>query len=163
MLGQVRQLSPVVRLGLVAAAGALALARPDPAACQAARAEAPAWTASVEAGPSVRGERGAAVITLTARGGFHVNEEYPLSFRPTGVPELGLVKERYGKVDGLVLEPCASGGKDACTAKLPVAFTPVASGTLTLAGTLAFSVCNPEKCLIEQAELGVPIDVAEPR
>jgi hypothetical protein len=111
----------------------------------------------------VRGERGAAVITLTARDGFHVNEEYPLSFRPAAVPELGLDKERYGKVDGLVLEPCEAGGKDACTAKLPVAFTPTASGTLTLAGTLAFSVCNPEKCLIEQAELGVPIDVAERR
>jgi len=136
--------------------------QPATAACQAAHAEATAWTATAAAGSGVRGEPGTAVITLTARGGFHVNEEYPLSFRPTAVPALGLAKQRYGKADGLVLEPCAAGSKDACTATLPVAFTPTATGTLTMAGTLSFSVCNPEKCLIEQAELGVPIDVAEP-
>ena len=29
-------------------------------------------------------------------------------------------------------------------------------------GTLSFSVCNPEKCLIQKAELAVPVQVSEP-
>ena len=147
----------VIALLLVAAG----LLRPTMASCQPARAEAAEWTAAVEAARGVRGEPGTALITLTARGGFHVNEEYPLNFRPATVPALGLAKTRYAKADGLVLEPCAD-GKDACTAMLPVAFAPTAAGMLTMSGTLSFSVCNPEKCLIEKTELGVPIDVAEP-
>lgn len=149
-----RALVPIALVALLAA--------PLPASSQGSDAAASAWTVSARAEPAALGKPAALGVRLVARDGFHINEEYPLNFRPATSAMVDFTKPRFDKEDGLVLEPCAAEGKDACSARLPVTFTAKASGTLTVAGTLNFSVCNPEKCLIEQVALAVPVDVAAP-
>jgi hypothetical protein len=59
-----------------------------------------------------------------------------------------------------VLEPCAAGAAEACRARLPIAFTPRTAGPFSVGGTLSFSVCSAEKCLIRKVDLAVPVEVA---
>ncbi|MBL8955340.1 MAG: hypothetical protein JNK82_31490 [Myxococcaceae bacterium] len=76
-------------------------------------------------------------VTVKTASGYHVNDEYPVSFQPEG-------GERLQLKDVVTKTACESGGGFSCTAV--VAFPNVA-------GTLAFSVCSEEKCLIEKVAI----------
>jgi len=147
--------------GLVALAASIALARAAAIAQDGSRSEAAEWVANARAGRAVAGAAARLEVEIAARGGFHINDEYPLNFRPTPSEGATFPKRRFDRDDGLALEPCATGGRDACVARLPVPFTPKEPGPLSLSGTVHFSVCNPEKCLIQKVELAVPVEVLE--
>jgi hypothetical protein len=124
------------------------------------RAEESEWVASGTVARAVRDAPATLDVELVARDGFHVNAEYPLSFRPLPSPAAEFPKPRFDRGDGLVLEPCAAGAGDACRARLPIAFTPRTAGAVSVGGTLSFSVCSAEKCLIRKVDLSVPVEVA---
>lgn len=145
--------------GCISAAAGLWLAATGGALAQGARAEGSAWTAALEGDRATRGAPATVAVRVVARNGFKVNEEYPLHFVPAASETVTFAKTRFDRRDGLALEPCAPGKTDMCIARLPVAFTPTATGTLTIAGTLKFSVCDPERCLIEHVDLAAPIEV----
>jgi hypothetical protein len=137
-----------------------ALAAPPPAPNGSPRAEESEWVASGTVARAVRDAPATLDVELVARGGFHVNAEYPLSFRPLPSSTAEFAKPRFDRDDGLVLEPCAGGAGDACRARLPVAFTPRTAGAASVGGTLSFSVCSAERCLIRKVDLAVPVEVA---
>jgi hypothetical protein len=160
MLRQVRELSirrAFVCLSLLATA---ALATPAPTSNGAPRAEESEWVASGSVARAVQGAPATFDVEIVARAGFHVNDEYPLSFRPAPSSSAEFAKPRFDRADGLVLEPCTAGAREACRARLPVAFTPRTSGAVSVGGTLSFSVCSAEKCLIKKVDLAVPVEVA---
>jgi hypothetical protein len=147
--------------------GALALT-----ACNKDKDAAPAVAskpASVQTAPAPKGdtprvEAPEYVVELTARanGGslqitakppLHVNAEYPIAFKP----EPGGAKFAGDKVPltADVKKPCADKAEDTCVASLPLPYEGGAGAVV--AGTLLFSVCEPEKCLIEKVRLAATV------
>jgi hypothetical protein len=111
----------------------------------------PAFDLSLEA-PKAKlkaGQAGSVEVLLVAKAPFHVNDKYPIKLK---------LKETPGvKYDSLTL------GKDAAKveamkAVMPVAFTPEA-GKRTVAGTLSYSVCTEDKCLMEKRDLALDVAV----
>jgi hypothetical protein len=139
-----------------ATAGDAPGAAPAPAPAEAAASGAakftdPAFDLSLEAPKASlkAGQAGSVEVLLVAKAPFHVNDKYPIKLK---------LKETPGvKYETLTL------GKDAAkvetmTAVMPVAFTPEA-GKRTVAGTLSFSVCTEDKCLMEKRELALDVAV----
>ena len=107
---------------------------------------------ALELPPKVRaGEAAVALIRLTARAGHHVNLEYPASFRPDGAATARFSGPRVALAVGQRL-PCAGRPGETCQATLGLPFTPVA-GPVRISGTVAFSVCTADRCLIEKVAL----------
>ena len=118
-----------------------------------------AVSASVE-GPLSAGTEAAFLARVEARKGFHINAEYPVSFRPnTGSEAIKFDRERYPLQESAERVPCAKEAKDACELRARVPFTATSPGDHRVGGILAFSVCNEEKCLIEKAPLDVHVTV----
>jgi len=88
------------------------------------------------------------VVTLSAKNGFKVNEEYPVKFRPATVTGVVWAKEIVGKDDGQV---------EKSKVLLPVEVKLSQPGTFEVTGKLSFSVCTDDRCLIEKRDLGVSI------
>lgn len=160
MLRQVRELSGVRVLVCLSLLAGTAFAAPPPAPNGSPRAEESEWVASGTVARAVQDAPATFDVEVVARGGFHVNAEYPLSFRPVPSSAADFAKPRFDRDDGLVLEPCAGDARDACRARLPIAFTPRTAGAFRVGGTLSFSVCSAEKCLIRKVDLAVPVEVA---
>jgi hypothetical protein len=150
----------------VTTSAAAAAARPGPAAePQAAPAGAPETAEALAASSKVSeanfdlsiepkgafksGQAGTVEIVLLAKGPFKVNDKYPYKFK---------VKEAAGvKYPGPVIKEGVKLEKT--RAVLPVTFTPESAGKKEIAGRFDFSVCTPERCLIEKRELALAIDV----
>lgn len=108
-----------------------------------------AFTLSLS-GPSTAqvGESVKFVVTLSAKNGFKVNEEYPVKFRPVAGAGLAFAKETVGKEDGQV---------EKSKVVLPIEVKLSQPGKLEVSGKLSFSVCTDDRCLIEKRDLGVTI------
>lgn len=126
--------------------------KPAPAAEDTKGAEAASDTygAWLQAGSKfTAGEPAAVTAVLTARGGFKCNDKYPYKFTldpaPSGVSYPSTV------VTGMAVSDKRS------TMSIP--FTPTEKGAKTISGTLAFSVCDADKCLIEKQKLSVTVNV----
>ena len=136
---------------LAAAAPARGEAPPPPAAD---RAEAEAWSVVLEVPAPLRpGAPAVASLRLTARAGNHVNLDYPASFRPAADATVAFAGAR------VALSPadrvaCAGHAEETCTVRWPLPFTAADTARARVAGTLAFSVCSAERCLIERVVLG---------
>ena len=98
-------------------------------------------------------------VTVQAKGGMHVNAEYPINFRPVHtVNSVKYAKEKYELLPHAKKTPCDEGkGKDFCTLTAPVDFTIDVAGPRRVEGVLAFSVCDKNRCLIEKATLGMDV------
>jgi hypothetical protein len=141
-------------------AALLAGAEPQPAtaAPPADRAAGEAFEVALVAPPAVRaGARGTARVVLSARGPYHVNRDYPASFRPGAASTAIFPGARVALGDGAERTPCRDFPGEACTVSLPLPFTAAASGETRIAGVVAFSVCNPDRCLIEKVPLAVSV------
>jgi hypothetical protein len=134
-----------------AASSAPAAAPGEAATTGAAKFTDPAFDLSLEA-PKANlkaGQSGSVDVLLVAKAPFHVNDKYPIKLK---------LKETPGvKYESLTI------GKDAAKvetmkAVVPVSFTPEA-GKRTVAGTLSFSVCTEDKCLMEKRELALDVAV----
>jgi hypothetical protein len=150
----------------VATSAAAVAARPEPGPeLQAAPAATPETAAALAASSKVSeanfdlsiepkgafksGQAGTVEIVLLAKGPFKVNDKYPYKFK---------VKEAAGlKYPGSVIKEGVKLEKT--RAVLPVPFTPESAGKKEIAGRFDFSVCTPERCLIEKRELALAIDV----
>jgi hypothetical protein len=98
------------------------------------------------------GRTGRAEVTLLAKGRYHVNQEYPLSFRVRISPGINYSQVTVTK-DFAHIEPNR--------AVLPIEFAPKQAGHAQIAGTLKFSVCNNQRCLIEKRDLELDISIQE--
>jgi hypothetical protein len=103
------------------------------AAAPGARVERPEFVAALDKGN----------VMLTARGGFHINPQYPLRFSYANGAVIDRAKFSF--------EPCAKEPKESCVGRAPVPMP----ASLRIEGTFAFSVCDPERCLIEKIQLSL--------
>ena len=103
-------------------------------------------------------ESSAATITVTAISGFHVNPDYPVSFRPEGSEAVKFSGERVPLTAG-TKTPCAAKAEDSCKVEFPLPLTPEKAGAGKVAGIVAFSVCSEDKCLIEKVPLSLALKV----
>jgi hypothetical protein len=149
-----------VALALALAVPCIAAADPPPPA----KVERPEFVVAAVAPPAgvARGEEAALEVTLEARGTFHVNAEYPSSFRVADAPAgLRYPRAKIDRASGLRAEPCADRAGDrkgqACRVRVTVPFVAEAAGTHAVGGVLAFSVCDKERCLIEKIALAAPV------
>jgi hypothetical protein len=106
------------------------------------------------------GEAATARVVLRAKGGFHVNRDYPMAFRPEPGSAAAFGAERVALGDGAERTPCAAEPEETCAVSAPLAFTLAAPGAARLAGTFAFSVCTKELCRIEKVPLALAVTAA---
>lgn len=153
---------------------AAALAGAGGAARAETRVEKPEYVVGI-AGPSqtAAGAPSAFAVTVRVRGDFHLNHDYPSNFRVAAAGGLRYPREKVDRASGIVLEPCGAGappkdgaGSEAttpksewCSARLFVPFVAEAAGAHSVGGTLAFSVCDDERCLIEKVAVALPVAV----
>lgn len=123
-----------------------------PHATAPSHAEAVAWTISLGL-PALApaGAPALARILLTARAGHHVNLEYPASFRPDSGATVGFPGARVPLTASEKVQ-CAGRTAETCQATLALPFTPGAPPA-RLSGTVSFSVCTADRCLIERVAL----------
>jgi hypothetical protein len=106
---------------------------------------------------SAPNEQVEATLTLQAKGGMHVNGEYPINFRPIRtVNSVKFGREKFDLTKEAKRTPCEK-GKDACALTAPIPFTIDSAGPRRVEGVLAFSVCDKNRCLIEKATLGMDV------
>jgi len=86
---------------------------------------------------------------LVAKGGFHCNADYPHKFK-LGAAPAGLSYPE-ATVKGMQVSAERSVLRIPVVAQSP--------GKATVSGTLQFSVCNDERCLIEKRELSLDLEV----
>ena len=102
------------------------------------------------------GEAAAATVHVTARAGYHVTPEYPMSFRP-GKESTVTFKSARLALTPATTTACQAEPSYTCALAVELPFTAPAQGEAVLAGTLHFSVCSAERCLIEKVPLLVRV------
>lgn len=102
-------------------------------------------------GTYAAGELGQFAISLTPKGEYHVNEEYPISVELTAPDGVSLAKSTLERDD------CAEFGEDA--ARFDVPFTPGSAGEHTVQAKISFAVCTPENCVPDERTLAVLLPV----
>lgn len=102
---------------------------------------------------SISAKANGGVVSIAAKPPLHINPEYPTAFRPEG----GSVKFEGDKVALVadVKKPCAAKAEDTCETSAPLKYEGAVGSEV--AGTLQFSVCEPDKCLIEKVKLAVKV------
>ena len=155
MLRQVRQVSLLALL----LAACTKEATPPPAPPAEKKTEEKNYELSMTS-PALKAgqESSAATITVTAISGFHVNPEYPVSFRPEGSEAVKFSGERVA-LTAATKTPCAAKAEDSCKVEFPLPLTPEKAGAGKVAGIVAFSVCSEDKCLIEKVPLSLALKV----
>ncbi|MBK7860904.1 MAG: hypothetical protein IPJ65_20325 [Archangiaceae bacterium] len=76
-------------------------------------------------------------VEVKTAAGYHINDDYPVSFEPEGAARLQLK-------DAVKSTACEGDAAHHCSAAVSVP---------NAAGTLAFSVCSADQCLIEKVKL----------
>ncbi len=126
----------------------------------AARVEKPQYVVTLTpTGEARKGADAAFDVKLEARGTFHVNADYPTSFRVNAAGPVRYPKAKIDKASGLTNEPCSKKPDDACAVKARVPFVADTAGDHTVGGVLAFSVCDDEQCLIEKVPITLAVSV----
>ena len=106
------------------------------------------YSVSISAPSPVRaGETAAASVVLHAKSPFHCNPKYPYKL----ALDAGSVSFPSNPVRGMNVSEK--------TATMSVPFTPSSAGRATVSGTLSFSVCTEDKCMIEKSKVAVSVDV----
>jgi hypothetical protein len=115
-------------------------ATPAPAATAAAgqKAESDTYEVGLETrAGAVVGEKATAWVVVKARGPYHVNREYPMSFRPDSTASVAFEGDKVSLLEGAERAACADHPEEACTVKAPLRFTPHKVGEARVAGTVA--------------------------
>jgi len=97
------------------------------------------------------GVAGSVKVSLTTKGVFHINGEYPYRFK-MAKPADGVAypKPVVERSDGEFAEKTA-------VFKLP--FVPAHSGTFVVGGVFHMSVCSPTSCVVQKAPLDISVSV----
>ena len=142
-------LAPTVLTGSARAASDVETAQALPAAT---KLEADSYLVEITPlGPYKAREDGNVKVTLTTKGVFHVNAQYPYRFK-TAAPPAGVSypKPVLERADGQFAEKTA-------TFQLP--FVANHAGTFEVGGVLHMSVCSPNSCIVQKAPLDVSVNV----
>jgi hypothetical protein len=124
----------------------------DRAQPAATRVEADPYLVEIsEGGPYKVGATGSVKVSLTAKAGFHINDQYPYRFKASP-PAAGV---SYPKP---VLER-ADGKFEEKTAVFSLPFVATHPGQFAVGGVLNLSVCNASSCIVQKAPLDVTITV----
>lgn len=94
------------------------------------------------------GTAASVVVVLSAKAPFKCNTQYPYKLTLDATPGLTYPS------------PTARGMQvDGKHASMVVPFTPARPGTFTVGGTLSFSTCTADRCLVDKARISVAVDV----
>jgi hypothetical protein len=93
---------------------------------------------------------GNAQLTLEARGGYHVNQDYPIRVDVKGAPGLTLEKSSLGRNDAK--EFSEEKASFAVPFKAP-------GGSYDLTATIDFAVCTKETCVPDQRTVALAVQV----
>jgi hypothetical protein len=119
-----------------------------PTTADRARVETEQYVVALSAGASE------GTVTITAKAPLHINPDYPTAFRPDpgavtfDTPKVPLAQETK--------KPCAQKAEDTCESSSSIKYASASAGA-KVSGTVLFSVCQPEKCLIEKAQVTAAI------
>jgi hypothetical protein len=105
------------------------------------------WLQAVS--PVTAGSPATVEAVLVAKAPYHCNADYPHKFK-LGAAPAGLSYPE-ATVKGMQVSAERS------VLRIPVVAQ--SAGTATVKGTLHFSVCNDERCLVEKRELSLALDV----
>lgn len=162
---------PIRTVALAAALlGAVACNKSEPPAPSAAPAapleQKPAEPKPVAAGPSVEdtsfklalvgepeytaGTPGKLKLTLEARGGYHVNQDYPMKVQLKAAGGLTLPKSSLGKGDA------SEFGEKVVNFELPFTAEP---GSRDISADVDFAVCTAETCVPDQRTVVLSLNV----
>jgi hypothetical protein len=86
---------------------------------------------------------------LVAKPPFHCNPDYPHKFKLDAAP--ANLSYPADVVRGMLVTPARG--------VLAIPVTAKSAGQATVSGTLSFSVCNDERCLVEKRDLALALDV----
>lgn len=133
-------------------AGAASSAPAAGALPNAANVEADTYRVEITTtGPYKSGATGTVKITLTAKGGFHINDQYPYRFKASSPVEgVSYPKPVLERADGQFQEK---------TAVFTLPFVAARAGKFALGGVLNLSVCSPASCIVQKAPLDLTITV----
>lgn len=109
--------------------------------------------------PYIAGKEAVATISITARDGFHVNPDYPVSFKPSPTEGVKYPGDRVQLSDIVKKTPCKDKAEDNCAVDVSLPVTPESAGLAKIEGVLSFSVCSDEKCLTPKQALSLAVDV----
>ena len=109
------------------------------------------YNLSVSAPSPKAGERAVAKISLTPKGAFHVNTEYPVKLKMTAPDGVTLEKDTLRGPDAKRFEKA---GLD-----FEVGFTAAASGKKSFTGELKFAVCTDTECKPTSEKVAFDVDV----
>jgi hypothetical protein len=141
-----------------------ASAAPAPAAVAPAGPSAETASYKVElkaVGAYKKGQPSTFEVVLKTKEGFHVNEEYPTKFKVAEGPGVTYAQAKLEKAKdaaAFAFQDCPS-GKDKCTMKISVKFTPEQAGNVKIGGEISVGVCNAETCLVEKKQLDLAVPV----
>jgi len=93
---------------------------------------------------------GAAELTLEARGGYHVNQDYPIKVDVKAPPGVKLEKASLGRPDATQFSE--ESAKFALPFSAPV-------GSYDLTATVDFAVCTKETCVPDQRTVALALQV----
>jgi len=120
----------------------------EAAANGSARVETPEYVVALAAG-STEG-----TVTITAKPPLHLNADYPTAFKPDpGTVKFDAAKVPLGQE---TKKPCAAKADDFCESSSALKYAEASSGA-KVSGTVLFSVCEPERCLIEKAQVAAAV------
>jgi hypothetical protein len=91
-----------------------------------------------------------AELTLEARGGYHVNQDYPIKVDVKGAPGLKLAKSSFGRTDATQFSEEK--------ASFAVPFS-APGGAYDLTATVDFAVCTKETCVPDQRTVALALQV----
>lgn len=101
--------------------------------------------AATAAGPYTANGLGHFSITLTPKGEYHVNEEYPIAISVTAPAAVTVAKAELAKSDAAEVT--------ATTARFDVPVTPTTAGEHKITAKVSFAVCTPENCVPDERTL----------
>ena len=103
------------------------------------------------AGPYTVGTQGTFAILLTARGNYHVNEDYPMTVTLSGPDEVTWPSTELGNDD--------TAERTLERARFEVPFTARTAGEHRITASVDFAVCTPETCIPEMRTLALLLPV----
>ena len=98
------------------------------------------------------GVKGTANVTLSAKNGWHLNEQAPVSLKLAPGPGITVEKAK------LVRKDLAEAGKE--KARFDVAFTASEPGKKTIDGEANFVICQEQACKPVKEKITLAVDVA---
>ena len=116
------------------------------------KVEAETYLVEISAGSAYQaGATGSVKVSLTAKAGFHINDQYPYRFRASPPAEgVSYPKPVLERADGQFEEK---------TAVFQLPFVASHAGQFSVGGVLNLSVCSPTSCIVQKAPLNVTVTV----